>query len=50
MPVTPKTQPVFLPPSHPFAKLSTKAFENLFGVHAYLVVARPIPIGTEQPR
>lgn len=48
MSAAPKNLPVFLPPSHPFVKLSPQEFENIFGAHAYLIVVRPIPLAKEK--
>lgn len=43
MSVAPKTRPVVLPASHPFARLTVAQFENLFGPHAFVVISNPIP-------
>lgn len=46
-PVPPKTQAVYLHPKHPFARLTDREFENLFGPHAERRIVQPLPIDDE---
>jgi hypothetical protein len=43
MSTAPKLYTVWLPPSHPFWKLSDDEFERVAGVHVRREVVKPIP-------